>query len=475
MPAKKRARRGVRDSDQPASTPAVATTSPGLPGPAALPVLVAGVLIACFVAQCLLSMRQQSATFDEPVYIAAGYSYVETGDFRLKQDAPPLVSTLSGVALKIGTAFGNTVVFDAGSRLWSARTEYAFAQRFLAGAGNRLRTLQIARLPVVMIGALLAIYLYGFGRILIGGYGAFLPLVLFCFDPNMIAHARTVSNDMAVAAFFFIAHFHLYRLAADDSRTNQLALAAAIALTTVAKFSGLLVFPSLLLTAAVFYAFPAAAAILPGHARPAEWRRRFLAAAVRSLLMSMAASLVVIGALYQSAAGPAQYLAGVRSIYTNFSPGFQFYLLGGFSPVASWYYYLVAMAVKTPDVTVLLFAVAVGSLLIRDLRPSRHAWLLVPVALVLAVCSQDPVTLGLRRVLLVYPFLFLWIGTRCGLLWERWWPDARHVKSDPATRRHGPAVATDWRSPPGYGERRGRRQTPDERQHQCLRATTGIA
>ena len=131
--------------------------------------------------------------------------------------------------------------------------------------------------------------------------------------------------------------------------------------------------------------------------------------------------------MYQSATGPAQYLAGVRSIYTNFAPGFQFYLLGGFSPVASWYYYLVAMAVKTPDVAVVLFAVAVGSLLIRELQPSRHAWLLAPVALVLAVCSQDPVTLGLRRVLLVYPFLFLWIGTRCGLVWERWWPDAQHV------------------------------------------------
>lgn len=374
-------------------------------------------------------MGRQSATFDEPVYIAAGYSYVETGDFRLKQDAPPLVSTLSGVALKIGTAFGNTLVFDADSPLWSSRTEYAFAQRFLARAGNRQRTLQIARFPVVMIGALLALYLFRFARVLIGDYGdywALLPLLLFCFDPNMIAHARTVSNDMAVAAFFLIAHFYLYRLAVDGSRTNQIALAAAIALTTVAKFSGLLVFPSLLLTAAVLYTFPAGAALLPEHARAAEWRRRFLAAGVRSLVMSMVTSVLLISALYQSAAGPAQYLAGVRLIYANSAPGFQFYLFGGFSPVASWYYYLVAMAVKTPDVTVALFGVAAGSLLMRSLRPSRHAWLLAPVALVLAVCSQDPATLGLRRVLLVYPFLFLWIGARCGLVWERWWPDAQH-------------------------------------------------
>src|SRR3954471_860702 len=78
----------------------------------ALPLSIALALILCFVAQCLSSMRQQSATYDEPVYIAAGYSYVETGDFRLKQDAPPLVATLSGLALKVSTLSGNTLVMD---------------------------------------------------------------------------------------------------------------------------------------------------------------------------------------------------------------------------------------------------------------------------------------------------------------------------------------------------------------------------
>src|SRR3954471_6441334 len=91
----------------------------------------AGVLILCYVIQCVAGMAQQSATYDEPVYIAAGYSYIETGDFRLKQDAPPLVATLSGTALRAGTYLGNHVTFDASSRLWSSSTEYRFGQEFL--------------------------------------------------------------------------------------------------------------------------------------------------------------------------------------------------------------------------------------------------------------------------------------------------------------------------------------------------------
>ena len=188
-------------------------------------------------------MTRQSATYDEPVYIAAGYSYVETGDFRLKQDAPPLVATLSGVALQLGTYFGNQVSLDTSSKLWSGATEYRFAEQFFAGASDRLRTLQIARVPVVLIGAVLALYVFLFGRLLWGGYAALLPLFLFCFDPNMIAHARVVSNDAALAAFFFITHYYFYRLLTEDRRANLVGVSMAAALTIVAKFSGLLIVP----------------------------------------------------------------------------------------------------------------------------------------------------------------------------------------------------------------------------------------
>src|SRR5438477_10300143 len=120
MAAHKRAGRGRQASDKrrrtngvPAeSTDRVAVHSKAVEGsqtsdafrsfqpPAPVSWGVASMLIICFLLQCLTGMAQQSATYDEPVYIAAGYSYIETGDFRLKQDAPPLVATLGGVALR---------------------------------------------------------------------------------------------------------------------------------------------------------------------------------------------------------------------------------------------------------------------------------------------------------------------------------------------------------------------------------------
>jgi hypothetical protein len=381
---------------------------------------VASVLIVCFLLQCLAGMAQQSATYDEPVYIAAGYSYIETGDFRLKQDAPPLVATLGGMALRVGTFFGNQMVFDAASPLWNGSTEYQFAQQFFARVPDRHRTLQLARIPVVLIGAALAVYIFLFGRLLFGDYGALLPLLLFCFDPNMIAHSRIVSADAAWGAFFFITHYYFYRLLTEGTLTNLLGVSIAAALTIVAKFSGLLVLPSLAFVAGTVYLFPSLMPLFPQDGTTPEKRRRLFRIGLVTVVTSALATLLAVCVLYQSFAGAAQYASGLRSIYTNGVPDFKFYLLGTFSPRSLWYYYPFAMALKTPDVTLVLLALACLSVFIPRSRALDGIWLLMPVALVLAVSSQDPVTLGLRHIIPVYPFLFVWTGGRVVRVWELW-------------------------------------------------------
>jgi hypothetical protein len=380
--------------------------------------------------QCLAGMAQQSATYDEPVYIAAGYSYIETGDFRLKQDAPPLVATLSGAALRVGTYFGNEITFDASSRLWRSSTEYRFGQEFLARSKDRRRTLQIARLPMVLIGAALAVYIFLFGRLLFGDYGALLPLFLFCFDPNMIAHSRIVAADAAWGAFFFIAHYYFYRSLTEGTKANVLGVSIAVASTIVAKFSGLLVFPSLALVGALAYLFPS---LMPVMTQERQERRRLRISMIAAVTSALTA-LLAVSMLYQSFSGVAQYIAGVRSIYTNGVPDFKFYLLGTFSPRSLWYYYPVAMALKTPEATLVLLALACLSVFVPGSRVARGIWLLVPAALILAVSSQDPVNLGLRRVLPVYPFLFMWIGERAVRLGELWFQSksGRMVRLIPA-------------------------------------------
>jgi hypothetical protein len=61
--------------------------------------LLAGVLIAIFLAQSFLAGTIKSPVFDETGDIAAGLSYVQSGEIRANLQHPPLLKELAGVAL----------------------------------------------------------------------------------------------------------------------------------------------------------------------------------------------------------------------------------------------------------------------------------------------------------------------------------------------------------------------------------------
>src|SRR5664279_2534960 len=56
-----------------------------------MPGAIAGVLVAAFLAQSFLASRIKSPTFDETTHIAAGLSYVQTGEIRANLQHPPLL------------------------------------------------------------------------------------------------------------------------------------------------------------------------------------------------------------------------------------------------------------------------------------------------------------------------------------------------------------------------------------------------
>src|SRR4030042_1019119 len=59
-------------------------------------VILAALLLLALFAQLALTSPHQSLTADEPVYIAAGYAYLRTGDLRLQPAVqhPPLMNVL---------------------------------------------------------------------------------------------------------------------------------------------------------------------------------------------------------------------------------------------------------------------------------------------------------------------------------------------------------------------------------------------
>ena len=61
--------------------------------------VVASLLLLFFAGACLWQARINSATFDEPPHLAAGYSYWKWHDYRLNPEHPPLVKRLAALPL----------------------------------------------------------------------------------------------------------------------------------------------------------------------------------------------------------------------------------------------------------------------------------------------------------------------------------------------------------------------------------------
>ena len=198
------------------------------------------VLVGVFGAQALLASAQKSAAFDEQYHLTAGYAYLRTGDFRLATTHPPLAGMIAGLPLLLR----GDINLPLDNPLWEQGNRYDFSDVFLWQANaDPQGILEQARVGITVLGVLLLLGLFFWGRRLLGAAGGWLVLVLAAFDPNLIANSRIISTDLPLTALFVLAAWRLWCWL-EDGRWYDLLLAGMLGgLTMAAKYNGLLFWP----------------------------------------------------------------------------------------------------------------------------------------------------------------------------------------------------------------------------------------
>jgi hypothetical protein len=104
------------------------------------------------------------------------------------------------------------------------------------------------------------------------------------------------------------------------------------------------------------------------------------------------------------------YAEGVMALKAHNDTGHVSYLLGNIKAGGWWYFYLVALAVKTP-LPLLLSGVVGLCLLARDGLRQASTWRMAPVVLFVTLLvfasGFSRINIGIRHVLILYPFLAL--------------------------------------------------------------------
>lgn len=390
------------------SPPDAGSGPPGIDPWEARSVPLALFLLALLLIQGLIFIGEASQTSDEAVHLAAGYSYLTTGDFRLNPEHPPLIKEWAALPLlPLDLAF-------PGGLLWEQAEEWNIGRLFVHE--NRLPNdtlLLLGRLPILALSLLLGWFLFRWGRALFGARGALLGLALYVLDPNVVAHSSLVTTDLGVTLFMFLTVYALWTWTERPS-PRGLALCGAMAGGAFAsKFTSFWlapIFGALLLGLLILRA---PVPLFPWKAGTGEPRaplpRRAAGLALASLCVA-AVAFVVLAASYGFSGLP-QYVLGLWRGFTHSGTGHMAYLNGQYSDTGWWYYFLYAYLIKTPIGTLLIVAASIAALLRGPrLRAKDEMFLWIPIAGVVAITCLWKVNIGLRHILPIYPFLYIAAG-----------------------------------------------------------------
>ncbi len=205
------------------------------------PAVIISLMLAVFLGFTLRTAWTDSATYDERAHIPASYSYVRYGDMRINYEHPPLLKDFVGLFL-----LPLSPVFPITDPLWTegVNEQWNIGTLFLYGLGNDADLLIfLARLPIILLGLLAAYFLYRMTRESAGTLAGIFAVLLFAFDPNIIAHAHYVTTDLGIATAILIATFFFVRFLKYPSTRNLVIAGIILGLAQSVKFSALLILP----------------------------------------------------------------------------------------------------------------------------------------------------------------------------------------------------------------------------------------
>lgn len=159
-----------------------------------------GLLILILVLELIVPARRQSSSFDEGMHTFAGYSYWARGDFGLNPEHPPLVKLLAALPL-----LRDHVTYPNLPPIFFKFSCAVGASQFLYANHNADSMLFRARMAAATRTIAAALVVFAAAYEMFGATVGLLALVLFVFEPNLIAHGSFVTTDMGASLFLFVA------------------------------------------------------------------------------------------------------------------------------------------------------------------------------------------------------------------------------------------------------------------------------
>jgi hypothetical protein len=376
-------------------------------------------LTAIGVARIVSTYHAVAQTSDETPNIACGMQYLDLGRYDYGAFHPPLAR----LAMALGP-------YLYGARSQKLPDRWHEGNAVLYSAARYTRTLTLARIGILPFFVLACTIVWLWGRRILGEWGGLAPVFVFTNLPPVLAHAGVATMDMAIGAGMVTALFAYTLWLEEGTARRSVFFGIGLALALLSKFSSVLLLPIGLLTITLVNGWPR------GQKRNWAWiavafvliwgAYRFSFGTMTEHVARDAAEQGGVFAkipapvlhLVESVPVPApQILDGLWQVHNHVDAGHTAFLLGQHSFHGWWYFFPVALAVKTP-VAALLLALAGIIAVFGEKR--RAVW--TPVALMAAILLVNLPTslnIGVRYMMPLFPMLALTAGIGAVWVWRR--------------------------------------------------------
>ncbi|MBS0416578.1 MAG: glycosyltransferase family 39 protein [Proteobacteria bacterium] len=385
-----------------------------------------GLILLTLVASLLAAStwRVFGHTWDEPEHLAAGMQLLDRGKYEYDTEHPPLARALIALGPRL-----------AGSHSFGTPPPNGTQEGIdiLYDGGHYDRTLVLARLGALPFLPLLLFAMWLWARRVARSDGeALLGVLALACVPAILGHAALAALDVPGTATTLLALYLLQRWLTSGLRRDAILFGIATGVAFCTKLSaipfiglGMLV---LLLLRVFLSVAPAAVSV------QRRWMGLFLMALATLIPITLVYGLSglsitplpprcnwALAYLFPDGSNgwvkqlqlPAawwNFAEGVMALEAHNDTGHVSFLLGNIKSGGWWYFYLVALAGKTP-LPLLLSGIVGLYLLARDGLRQASTWRMAPVVLfvTLLVFSSafSRINIGIRHVLILYPFLAL--------------------------------------------------------------------
>lgn len=356
---------------------------------------VVSILLIIFSVQSISWIISSSATFDEVQYFGMGKYLLlnQKWDVMGSIMSPPLANYINSIPL---------MFVNEDKSLWdykNAVRDLAFlsavdavrGQGMLSADYNRDdRMLILSRMTTLALSLFLGFLVYRFSCELYGESAGLMSLFLFTFCPNMLAHSGLITTDMPFTTFSFLSVYTFRRFLSSQTYTTAVLAGISLGCALATKFTAMLLIPFLLL---VYTAY-----LLKMRQRISIY-----------VIVLFAVSFILFAASYGFNLDP--FFQGNQRRLVQLGEGFASFIHGNYSGHGWWYFYPVVFLIKTP-VSLLLMLVAASLFYWRNRRDEWFEMLLLflPIVALLVLFSSSRVSIGLRYLIPVYPFIFVISG-----------------------------------------------------------------